>query len=153
MKNLTREECLKVLSTNYIGRIAYIFGGHPEIIPITYYFDPAQDAIISYSGKGHKISSMRQNSTVSFQVDEIENLQKWKSVLIQGVFEELSRSDAKLMLHTFSEGVKKVIMEKENKNLTYLNEFSGKIDAVNDSIIYRIKIKDMQGRERDDTIA
>ncbi|AVR46823.1 flavin mononucleotide-binding protein [Christiangramia fulva] len=150
MKTLTREECLNILSHNYIGRIAYTAKGNPEIVPITYYFDPAQEAIISYSGEGNKINCMRKNPIVSFQVDEIETLVKWKSVLVKGSFEELSRSDAKHMLHSFSEGVKKIILDKKNKNLTYLKEFSAKMDAPDESIIYRIKISDIQGRKRED---
>ncbi len=152
MKTLNKEECFSLLSSNYIGRIGYVFKGNPEIIPITYYFDEKQEAIISYSGEGQKINAMRKNPDVSFQVDEITDLQTWKSIIFHGKFEELSQSDAKLMLHSFAEGVKRIVQQKEKKNLVYLNEFSSKIETPDAFIVYRIKINDIKGRERNGSI-
>lgn len=148
MKALTREECYQLLSTNYIGRIGYISRGSPEIIPITYYYDKQQEAVISYSSEGNKITAMRKNPNISFQVDEIKSLTNWKSILILGKFQELSRSDAKVTLHHFSQGVKRVIREKEHLNLTYLKEFSSKVESPNDLIVYRINIGSIRGKKR-----
>lgn len=148
MKALTREECYQLLSTNYIGRIGYISRGSPEIIPVTYYYDKQQEAVISYSSEGNKITAMRKNPNISFQVDEIKSLMNWESVLILGKFKELSRSDAKVTLHHFSEGVKRIIREKEHLNLTYLKEFSSKVESSNDFIVYRINIDSIRGKKR-----
>jgi hypothetical protein len=148
MNNLTKEECLVLLSTNYLGRIAYILQGVPEIIPITYYYDPDQHSLISYSSSGSKIDAMRKNNLVSFQVDEISALDTWKSVLVFGEFEELSGIDSKHLLHVFSEGVKKVILEKEKLRPKFISDFSSKIEKDSIPIIYRINIKDMKGKQR-----
>ncbi len=145
MRALTREECFHLLSTNYIGHIGYLSKGSPEIVPVTYFFDPEQEAVLSYSGEGNKITCMRRNPLISFQVDEIKTLQNWKSVVFHGFFRELQRSEAKILLHVFSRGVKEVIRTKENRSLHYLNEFSSKIDS-KDSIVYRLSILEINGR-------
>lgn len=149
MKNLTKEACLKLLSTNYIGRIAYTTQGSPDIIPITYFYDSEHHSIITYSGPGGKIDAMRKNSSVSFQVDEITTLDKWKSVLLYGEFEELSGIDSKHQLHVFSEGVKKVILKRENLNPQFISEFSSKIESDSTPIVYRINILEIKGKQRD----
>lgn len=148
MKALTREECYQFLSTNYIGRIGYISRGSPEIIPITYYFNEKQKTIISYSSEGYKIAAMRKNPAVSFQVDEIKSLTNWKSVLLNGQFEELEGVDAKVALHLFSEEVRRIIREKDHLDLTYLSEFSSKVEK-HDLIVYRINGSSVKGMERD----
>ncbi len=150
MKALAKDECLSILRHNYIGRLGYLLNGKPEIVPITFYFDDQQKVIISYSGEGHKIRGMRKSPNVSLQADEIVSLQNWKSVMVLGTFQEMSGSDAKNMLHIFSEGVKRNVSQKENKNLDYLQEFSSKIETSNELIVYRININVIKGMERND---
>ncbi len=149
MKELTQEECLALLADNYIGRMAYITEGRAEVIPITYYYDPVQHAVISYSGEGHKIEAMRRNGSVSFQVDEISALDKWRSVLLYGTYEELSGMDAKYQLHKFSEEVKKIVLRKENSTLHFIREFSSKTETSGIPIVYRLKITEVHGKRRD----
>lgn len=147
-KDLNSESCKQLLASNYIGRIGYITKNNTDIIPITYYYDADRHSIISYSGEGFKIDAMRKNESVSFQVDEIENINQWKSVLLYGTFEELSGSDAKRLLHEFSEGVKKNILKKENASPKFIGEFSSKLRAMGSPVVYRINISGMTGKQR-----
>ncbi len=149
MKNLTKEACLALLGNNYIGRIAYISQGKADIIPITYFYDSAHQSIITYSGLGNKIAAMRKNNAVSFQVDEITSLDTWKSVLLYGEFEELQGLDAKHLLHVFTEGVKKVILKKDNLTPQFIGEFSSKMESEGVPIVCRINILEVKGKERD----
>jgi nitroimidazol reductase NimA-like FMN-containing flavoprotein (pyridoxamine 5'-phosphate oxidase superfamily) len=149
MEDLNTKECIALLANNYIGRIAYILKGGPEIVPITYFYDPENNSIISYSGKGGKIEAMRKNSSVSFQVDEISDVVHWKSVLIHGEYEELQGITAKHLLHTFSEGVKKLVLKKEKVSPKFISEFSSKITDNGIPIVYRINIKEVVGRQRE----
>ncbi len=148
MKDLNKKDCIALLAENYVGRIAYILAGSPEIVPITYFYDSEHNSIISYSGKGGKIEAMRKNGSVSFQVDEISNVILWKSVLIHGEYEELHGITAKHLLHKFSEGVKKLVLKKENSSPNYISEFSSKIIDNGIPIVYRINIKEVVGRQR-----
>lgn len=146
---MTKEECIKLLSENYIGRLGYLSKGRIEIIPITYYYDREHQSILTYSGPGSKIDAMRKNPQVTFQVDEITTLEKWKSVLLFGKFQELEGTDAKYMLHLFSEGVKETIKIKEKTSPEFIQEFSSKISGPETPIVYRINIDEITGRERE----
>ena len=117
-------------------------------MPITFYYDPDTHSITSYSSEGHKIQEMRKNTAVCLGVDEIASIANWKSVLVQGTFEELSRIDAKHMLHEFSDGVKKVIATLYGEHPKYISEFSAKIDAEEAPIVFRININELTGKLR-----
>jgi nitroimidazol reductase NimA-like FMN-containing flavoprotein (pyridoxamine 5'-phosphate oxidase superfamily) len=91
---------------------------------------------------------MRKNPSVCLSIDNITSISNWKSVLVQGTFEELSRIDAKHMLHEFSEGVKEVISDNYGKNPKCISEFSAKIDTEESSIVFRIKINELAGKLR-----
>ncbi|PKD17274.1 hypothetical protein APR41_18625 [Salegentibacter salinarum] len=145
---MTIDESTKLLADNYIGRLGYISRGRGEIIPITYYYDPEQKSILTYSGQGGKIEAMRKNPLVTFQVDEISSLEKWKSVLLYGTFEELEGTDAKYILRLFSEGVKKAIKNKGIPCPDFIENFSSKSNS-DAPIVYRINIDEINGRQRD----
>jgi len=149
MKDLTKEECIALLTNNYIGRLAFISKGSPDILPITYYYDADMHSIITYSGEGSKIEAMRKNGSVSFQIDEITALDKWKSVLLYGEYEEMSGIDAKHLLYQFSEGVKKTALIKNNLSPNFISEFSSKVDSDNTPIVYRINISMIKGKQRE----
>lgn len=148
IKNLDIKESLFVLENNYIGHLSYIYQNRPYVVPVTYYYDQANNAIICYSGEGHKINAMRKNNAVSLQVAEIVTVNDWKSVLVHGTFEQHFGSDAKAYLHAFSLGVKDVIMEKEHTKLNYISEFSSKIYKGDVPIVYLIKIEEITGKKR-----
>lgn len=148
IKNLDIKESLFILENNYIGHLSYIYQNRPYVVPITYYYDQVNNAIICYSGEGHKITAMRKNNAVSLQVAEISTVNNWKSVLVHGKFEQHFGSDAKAYLHAFSLGVKDVIMEKEHIKLDFISEFSSKIYKGETPIVYLIKIEEITGKKR-----
>jgi len=147
-RNLSQQECKALLKQNYIGRLAYISAGSPHIVPITYSYNSDTNTIVSYSSEGHKIQEMRNNIIVCLAVDEIASISNWKSVLAQGTYEELSRIDAKHMLHEFSDGVKKVITDNYGEHPKYISEFSAKINAEETPIVFRINIRELMGKLR-----
>lgn len=150
IKVLEKEECLQLLRDNYIGHLAYISGGSPHVLPITYYYDEATDSLISYSTEGHKIRAMRENTSVSLGVNEIDSVKNWRSILVQGIFEELDGSNAKKILHLFAQGIKDLITGKGALAPRFISDFSSKIYADGIPIVYRIKIIEITGKFRED---
>lgn len=146
--NLEKPECIQLLKTNYISHLAYIYKDRPFVTPISYYYDEINNTIIGYSGEGHKIKALRIYDQASIEVANIESMNHWKSVLVQGTYEELSGSHSKSQLHIFSNGIKKVIKKNENRNLQNLSEFSGKIYNNDIPIIFLIKIEEISGKQR-----
>jgi nitroimidazol reductase NimA-like FMN-containing flavoprotein (pyridoxamine 5'-phosphate oxidase superfamily) len=149
IRDLTSESCIELLRNTCIGRLAYIAHDVPYVIPVTFYYYQPNNSIISYSLEGHKINSMRKKNTVSLQVDEIEMINQWKSVLVHGEFEEITGINAKKLLNEFSKGVKEIINSKEEKKVQFIHEFSRKIGVKDTSpIVYQIKILEITGKER-----
>lgn len=149
IKNLDKKNSLRLLGSNYIGRLAYISQGAPSVVPITYYYDKSSNSVISYSGEGHKINAMRNNRFVSIQVDEIVTTNNWKSIAVHGAFEELHGTDAKYQLHLFTEGVRSLASQIENNHFKSIDEFSSKMPMSKVPIVYRIKIIEITGKLRE----
>ncbi|MFK7811601.1 MAG: pyridoxamine 5'-phosphate oxidase family protein [Maribacter sp.] len=149
-KKLELSECLKVLNANYLGRIAYISGNSPYVVPVTYFYDAEEKSILSYSTIGHKIKAMRAHEDVSLQVDDIHSIQKWRSVLVHGHFEELEGSTAKKYLHRFAEGVQDTIVKSNGEKPKFIQDFTSRLQKGTIPIIYRVNISDITGKFRDD---
>jgi len=141
-------DCSEVLNQNYLGRLAYISGKHPYVLPITYFHDTEEKCIISYSSEGHKIQAMRKCEWVSLQVDDIESIQRWRSVQVHGRFEELEGSTAKKYLQKFAEGVQNTISKLNGEKPKFIQDFSNRLQHQKIPIVYRIVIKDIVGKIR-----
>ena len=93
---LTKDRIEKVIKENVIGRIGCNDNGKTYILPISYAYDG--ESIYAHSREGLKISIMRKNPQVCFQVDTMKDMADWESVLLWGTFEELTeekdRNDA-----------------------------------------------------------
>jgi nitroimidazol reductase NimA-like FMN-containing flavoprotein (pyridoxamine 5'-phosphate oxidase superfamily) len=75
------------LLTQAIGRIACTDGKKPYIVPVTYVYDGKD--IIGQTREGKKLAILRKNPNVCFEVDAMNNMANWRSVIIDGTFSEL----------------------------------------------------------------
>jgi uncharacterized protein len=94
--DLTPLEIDAVLAGQTLARIACQQDGRPYIVPVNYIF--ADGAVLVHSLEGAKITMMRDNPQVCVQVDEIETMTSWRSVLAWGRFEELRGKEARAAL-------------------------------------------------------
>ncbi|MGJ8744297.1 pyridoxamine 5'-phosphate oxidase family protein [Polaribacter sp.] len=113
---------------------------------MTYFFDN-ENSIIGYSEVGHKIKSMRNYRKVSLLVSEKENGEICNSVLVHGVYDELSGSEAKKNLHLFSAGIKALILKKEHRNTHCIRDFSHLKKGQSFPIVFRIIVDEMTGKK------
>ena len=91
---LTDDQIDHVLQSQVVGRIGCHYDGKIYIVPVAYAFDGTY--IYAHSRLGTKIRMMRKNPRVCFQVDVIDNLANWRSVLIDGEYEELTTTATQL---------------------------------------------------------
>lgn len=150
IKNLEASACLKLLDSYYIGRLAYIYGKSPYVVPVTYFHQTEEKCILGYSANGHKIAAMKKNGDVALQVDDIQSIQKWRSVLVHGRFEELEGSTAKKYVHKFAEGVQNTIVKTNGAKPKFIQDFTSRLQKGTIPIVYRIHISDITGKFRDD---
>jgi nitroimidazol reductase NimA-like FMN-containing flavoprotein (pyridoxamine 5'-phosphate oxidase superfamily) len=149
MIDLSKSQSISILINNYFGNLGVIARNVPYVIPITYYFDKEDGSIISYTADGLKLSAMRKNKHVSLAVQEITSVNNWQSVLVHGTFEELTGIDAKQKLHEFSQGVKKLIFDKENKEPEFISEFSNKSYSKGIPTVFRINVTEITGKRKE----
>ena len=89
MQELDREECLRLLATQSVGRVAVSNPGWaPHVVPVNYLL--LRDSIVFRSGPGTKLRHLL-TEPISFEVDFVDSFHRagW-SVLVQGLAYQLS---------------------------------------------------------------
>ncbi len=98
---LNQKEIEEVLHQQVIGRVGCHADNITYVVPISYAYDGQY--IYGYTQEGMKIKMMRKNRSVCFEVDTMQNMAHWQSVISWGEFEELTneteRHNALLKLH------------------------------------------------------
>ena len=92
IRELPAEGIEALLRTAIVGRIAccghgLTGDGRPYLVPLAYGYDG--EAVYAHSGPGRKLDLMRSEPRVSFEVDEAEASDRWRSVIAEGTFEEI----------------------------------------------------------------
>jgi nitroimidazol reductase NimA-like FMN-containing flavoprotein (pyridoxamine 5'-phosphate oxidase superfamily) len=85
---LSKQQIDELLTRNVMGRIGCRDGNRVYVVPVSYAYNDKY--IIAHSREGMKIEMMRKNPEVCFEVDELQDLSNWKSVILQGVYEEIT---------------------------------------------------------------
>jgi len=98
---MSHDEIEELLQQQFIGRIGCHSDSVTYIVPISYAYDGKH--IFAHTMEGMKVSMMRKNTNVCFEVDSMQNTENWKSVICWGSFKELTdpeeRQDALIKLH------------------------------------------------------
>jgi nitroimidazol reductase NimA-like FMN-containing flavoprotein (pyridoxamine 5'-phosphate oxidase superfamily) len=89
---LSAHEIEELLSTEVTGRIGCHADGRTYVVPITYAYERGD--VYCHSAEGLKVRMMRKNPLVCFEVDRVEDVGNWKSVIATGRCEELTGRDA-----------------------------------------------------------
>lgn len=89
---LARDECLRLLGTAALGRVALTMAALPTILPVNFRFDGRQ--ILIRTGRGTKLDAATRRAVVAFEVDHIEPATRtgW-SVVVTGVADEITDPD------------------------------------------------------------
>ena len=142
--NLSEDAIEAVLQHQFIGRIGCHFNGVTYVVPISYAYDGAH--VYAHAEEGMKINMMRQNPKVCFEVDTMENMANWQSVIAWGSYEELTdekereRALQKLLGRALPIITSKTVQLTENWPFQpkQLNSIAG--------IVFRIKLTMKTGR-------
>nr|WP_274630517.1 pyridoxamine 5'-phosphate oxidase family protein [Mesorhizobium shangrilense] len=87
IRSLSTHECTRVLSANRLARLACCLDDRPYVIPIFYAY--AENHLYAFSMPGKKIACMRANPHVALVIEEHARGREWKSVAVEGRYEEL----------------------------------------------------------------
>ena len=133
-----------ILNSQYVGRIGCRSGKDVYVVPITYAYDGTY--IYSFSKVGTKIKIMRKNPRVCFQVDAIDNMANWRSVLVWGEYEELASESERKKAAKIISGKLDPITTSETlvpKRQTMAPQI---VEKQKRTISYRIRIRSKSGR-------
>lgn len=98
---LTPLQIERVLRSENVGRIGLHAAGKTYVVPVTYVYEENQ--VIGHTGDGLKVKMARENPNVCFEVEHIDNLANWQSVICQGRFVELAGEEAGQVMRRFVE--------------------------------------------------
>ena len=85
---LERHECLRLLASQPVGRVAVVVDAWPMIFPVNYALDG--DSIVFRTDEGSKLSGASSGFHMSFEIDGIDDAGRrgW-SVVVNGVGREV----------------------------------------------------------------
>jgi uncharacterized protein len=142
---LKRAEMEQILRRQAVGRIGCHANGRTYVVPITYVYD-GQAGIYFHSLNGLKIQMMRANPSVCFEVDVIDDLANWQSVVAWGQFEELTGEAAAKGLELVLKGLLPFI-SGETTTPSHGRPGSSRADKLrNEVIVGRLNLIEMTGR-------
>ncbi|HEY9229980.1 MAG TPA: pyridoxamine 5'-phosphate oxidase family protein [Gemmatimonadaceae bacterium] len=84
VSELSPEEANALLARNWIARIAYSWHDRVDVEPIHYVYD--EPWIFGRTGVGAKLLALAHNQWCAVEVDEVDDLFDWRSVVVKGPF-------------------------------------------------------------------
>lgn len=85
IRELDREACERILDRNHVGRLAYARHNRVDIEPLNYVYHDGW--IYGRTSHGAKLDATGYEWwPVAFEVDEVEEVFRWRSVVIHGGF-------------------------------------------------------------------
>jgi nitroimidazol reductase NimA-like FMN-containing flavoprotein (pyridoxamine 5'-phosphate oxidase superfamily) len=84
IRDLSREETEAIIQRNRVGRLAFSFHDRVDIQPIHYIYEHGW--LYGRTSEGDKISALKHNQWIAFEIDEVADVFDWRSVVIHGSF-------------------------------------------------------------------
>ncbi len=142
--SLNKYQIDNFLRSEVIGRIGCSSKGKTYVVPITYVYDGKN--IYAHTREGLKVHMMRQNPKVCFEVDRIENMANWQSVIIMGEYEELKGRVAEEALQSIVNRVHPISTSETSVPRHGLERPHSPGNAEVKPVVFRIKIKEATGK-------
>jgi nitroimidazol reductase NimA-like FMN-containing flavoprotein (pyridoxamine 5'-phosphate oxidase superfamily) len=133
-----------LLQSEVVGRIGCSAEGKVYVVPITYVFDGKN--IYGHTSVGLKVDMMRVNPHVCFEVDHIENLANWQSVVAWGMYEELQGKDAEAALQQIVNRVHPFISSETSVPRHGLDNPQALVSPHIEVVVFKIKITETTGK-------
>lgn len=137
-RTLSRSEIDALLARNHVGRMAYARGGHIDIEPIHYVY--ANGWLYGRTSSGRKLDvAAREWWPVAFEVDEVDDLFRWRSAVVHGGFYTLDPEGAAWEREEASKAVDLL--------RTLIPETFTESDPVpSRNVLFRIAVQEVSGR-------
>ncbi|HEY0176453.1 MAG TPA: pyridoxamine 5'-phosphate oxidase family protein [Pedobacter sp.] len=142
---LTENQIEDLLKQQVTGRIGCHADGITYVVPINYVYK--DNYIYGHSAAGKKIEMLRNNPQVCFQVDEIESILKWKSVIAWGVYEQITdKEEMQKAMQEIIYHILPLISNNDGHPSHGITENESDIGTSIDLILYKICLNKKTGR-------
>jgi uncharacterized protein len=143
---LTQEQSEALLSENIFGHIGCNDGFNTYVYPTNYVYDGKY--IYCHSPAGTRVSVMRENKRVCFQVDMVESFVNWKSVMVLGQYEELEDERSRYYaMKAFNDKALQIKISKDLLSSLALEKvLHPNLPHNSRPVIYRISMDEITGR-------
>lgn len=141
---LNQQQINTFLSSQVIGRIGCCRDDQVYVVPITYAHDG--DYLYLHTNDGLKIQMMRENPDVCFEVDQVNNMTNWQSVIVWGIFEELEGKEAERALRFLTNRVAPLVTSETFRPTYSLQGTQYREGSKMKLVVFRIKIQRASGR-------
>jgi nitroimidazol reductase NimA-like FMN-containing flavoprotein (pyridoxamine 5'-phosphate oxidase superfamily) len=91
IRDMARGEMTALLSRAAYGHLGVARDGHPYVVPMHYAFDG--EDIYFFTTEGTKTEFIEANHEVCFQVEEVEDATRWRSVMLTGRAKRLAKPE------------------------------------------------------------
>jgi nitroimidazol reductase NimA-like FMN-containing flavoprotein (pyridoxamine 5'-phosphate oxidase superfamily) len=144
MGQLNNDEIESLLHQSVLGRIAFGDGKRIYIVPISYAYDNGY--IYCHTHEGEKTAILRKNTAVCFEVERLENLANWQTVIAHGDFQELTDPALRLDALQKLDARRLPFITSQTTRLTEDSPFAS--DALNQlpGVTFRIALNSKTGR-------
>lgn len=146
--SLTPKEIEHVLATQQVGRIGCCDNGTVYVVPTSYAY--VDGTVYAHSREGLKIEIMRRNPSVCFEVDHMEHMSHWKSVIGWGQFHEVTDTESRNKAIGILLRRNLPLLASETVQLSPTWPFEPEDLSKIEGIIYSIKLERKSGRYEDD---
>ena len=137
-RDLDPAECTALLARHHVGRLAFSRKDRVDIEPIHYVFDNGW--LYGRTQPGTKLEVIMRNRWIAFEVDEIDALFDWRSVVVKGGFYILRADGSPHETDAYEKGV--AILRR------LIPETMTAADPLPDrAIVFRINVDELFGRE------
>lgn len=139
IRALGREQCDQILARNHVGRLAFAWKSHVDIEPLHYVYDG--EWLYGRTSRGAKLLVTGEPWwPVAFEVDEVEGLFQWRSVVVHGGFYAIPEEGADWQEAMWGRGLELL--------RTLLPETLTPDDpAPHRKVLFRISLQEVNGRE------
>jgi hypothetical protein len=141
---LNRFQIDNFLRTEVIGRIGCSFKGQTYVVPVTYIYDGQY--IYAHTREGLKVTMMRGNPVVCFEVDHVHNMANWQSVIVFGEYQEMKGKKAEEIVQSIASRVHPFSTSETAVPRHALDRPHARAGAEFDLVVFRIKINEVTGK-------
>jgi nitroimidazol reductase NimA-like FMN-containing flavoprotein (pyridoxamine 5'-phosphate oxidase superfamily) len=97
------DACHALLQRHHVERMAYCFHDRVDIAPIHYVF--SDNWLFARTSYGHKMDVVAHAPWVAFEVDEIEDVFDWRSVVVHGTAYLMEREGSPIDAEHWARGI------------------------------------------------